>query len=154
METLVMDKDRRLFEREPVIVEIEPRGQYPGKTFRVVDISLSGFKLETNYFMDVGQRFDFTFSLPKGKSLCRLTATVVWANQISSNPGHYRIGLEFPTLLEKLPDLFSLPLTEKEQAMIRDYAASIAISVPTRFWSFFSRGKSHKRSSSRSQIFS
>jgi hypothetical protein len=140
MEIMVMDKERRLFEREPVIVEIEPRGQYPGKTFRFVDISLSGFKLDTNYFMDVGQWFDFPFSLPEGKSLCRLTATVVWTNQISSNPGHYRIGLEFPTLLEKLPDLFSLPLTEKEQAMFRDYTTTLATASKKWFWDLFYRG--------------
>jgi hypothetical protein len=35
-----------------------------------------------------------------------------------------------------------------------DYAAFIAISVPTRFWSLFGRVKSPKRSSSRSQFFS
>jgi hypothetical protein len=140
MEIMFMDKDRRLFEREPIIVEIEPRGQYPGKTFRFVDISLSGFKLDTNYFMDVGQRFDFTFSLPEGKSLCRLTATVVWTKQISSNPEHYRIGLEFPTLLEKLPDLFSLPLTEKEHAMFRDWSATLGSAFKKRFWDLFYRG--------------
>jgi hypothetical protein len=140
MEIMVMDKDRRLFEREPVIVEIEPRDQYPGKTFRFVDISLSGFKLETNFLMDVGQRFDFTFSLPEEENLCRLSATVVWTKQISSNPGYYRIGLEFPTLLEKLPDLFSLPLTKNEQAMFRDYAATLATAPKKWFWNLFYRG--------------
>ena len=39
-------------------------------------------------------------------------------------------------------------------SLIRDYAASIAVSVPTRFWSFFGRVKSPKQSSSRSQFFS
>jgi hypothetical protein len=38
--------------------------------------------------------------------------------------------------------------------VIRDYAASTAISVPTRFWGLFARVKSPKRSSSRSQFFS
>ena len=36
----------------------------------------------------------------------------------------------------------------------RDYAASLAVSVPRRFWSLFGRVKSPKRSSSRSQFFS
>jgi hypothetical protein len=111
-----MDEDRRLFEREPIIVEIEPKGQYPGQIFRLLDISLNGFKLDTNFSLDVGRSFDFTFSLPTGENLCRFTGEVIWAEQTTANPGHYHLGLQFPMPLNKLPDLFSLPLTEQEQA--------------------------------------
>lgn len=110
-----MDQERRIFEREPIIVEIEAKGKYPGKILRLLDISLGGFKIDTDFSLDVGQRFDFQFSLPEGKDLCRFAGEVVWAEQVSANPGHYRIGLKFPTPLNKLPELFSLPLTEQEQ---------------------------------------
>ena len=49
-----MFQDRRLFEREPVIVAIEPKEKLPGN-LSVRDISKSGFKLETDQFMTVGE---------------------------------------------------------------------------------------------------
>jgi hypothetical protein len=113
-----MEKDRRLFERELVIVEIEPKGQLPGKKYRLRDISKSGFKLETNQFMAEGDRFDFSFSLPDGKSICRLCGEVMWVDKISSIPESYLIGLAFPTSLDNLPELFSMPLTDQEMARL------------------------------------
>jgi hypothetical protein len=111
-----MNQERRIFEREPIIMEIEAKGQYPGQIFRLLDMSLGGFKIETNFYLKIGQSFAFQFSLPEGEHLCRLTGEVVWVMQIPANPAHYRMGLKFPAPLKKLPDLFSLPLTQEEQA--------------------------------------
>lgn len=111
-----MQEDRRLFEREQVLVEVETKGQLPGKKYQLRDISKSGFKLETDQFMSEGERFDFSFSLPDGKAICRLIGKVMWVQKISSMPESYLIGLAFPTTLEKLPELFSMPLTGQEKA--------------------------------------
>ncbi len=110
-----MYTDRRQFEREPVIVEIEPKGKHPEKYYRLVDISKSGFKLDTDHYMTEGERFDFTFRLTEGERTCRLPGQVVWVDQISPVPARYRIGLAFPQPLEKLPEVFTLPLTEEEK---------------------------------------
>jgi PilZ domain len=112
----MMQMDRRLFEREQVIVEIEPLGQFSGKKYQLRDISKSGFKLETDQLMSAGERFDFSFKLPDGKAICRLIGEVKWVHKISSIPGSYLIGLAFPTNLDKLPELFSMPLTDQEKA--------------------------------------
>ncbi len=113
-----MQKDRRLFEREPVIVEIEPKGQLPGKKYQLRDISKSGFKLETDQFMAEGELFDFSFSLPDGKAICSLCGRVIWVDKISSIPESYYIGLAFPTILDKLPEFFPLPLTDEEKSRL------------------------------------
>jgi PilZ domain len=114
-----MQEDRRLFEREPVIVEIEPIGQLPGKKYRLRDISKSGFKLETDQCMSEGERFDFSFSLPDGKASYRLCGKVIRVNKISSTPESYYIGFAFQTPLDKLPpELFSLPLTNPEETIL------------------------------------
>ena len=114
----MMHFDKRLFERELVIVAIEPKGQLPGKKYRLRDISKSGFKLETDQFMAEGERFDFSFSLPDGKDSCRLCGKVIWVDKISSIPESYCIGFAFPTSLDKLPELFSLPITDQEKASL------------------------------------
>ena len=113
-----MQKDRRLFEREPVIVEIEPKGQLPGKKYRLRDISKGGFKLETDQLMAEGELFDFSFSLPDGKASFRLCGKVIWVDKLSSIPESYCIGFAFPTNLDNLPELFSLPLSDQEKARL------------------------------------
>jgi Tfp pilus assembly protein PilZ len=114
-----MQEDRRLFEREPVIVEIEPKGKLPGKLYRLRDISKGGFKLETDQLMAIGEHFDFSFSLQDGKNSLRLGGKVVWVQKISSIPESYYIGFAFQTTLDKLPpELFSLPLTDQEEAIL------------------------------------
>jgi PilZ domain len=114
-----MSEDRRLFEREPIIIDIKPKGQLPGKLYRLRDISKSGFKLETDRLMAVGDQFDFTFSLPDGNNSLRLYGKVVWVEKISSTPESYYIGFAFQTTLDKLPpELFSLPLTDPEEAKL------------------------------------
>jgi hypothetical protein len=77
-----MQKDRRLFEREPIIIEIEPKGELPGKLYRLRDISKGGFKLETDQLMAVGDHIDFSFSLPDGKNNFRLCGKVVGVEKI------------------------------------------------------------------------
>jgi hypothetical protein len=113
-----MPKDKRLFERELVLVDIKPKGQLPGKKYRIRDISKSGFKLETDQFMAEGEHYDFSFGLPDGKSSCRLCGKVIWVEKISTTPESYCIGLAFPTNLDKLPELFSLPLTDQEKSRL------------------------------------
>ena len=115
---MIRDQERRLFEREPIIVEIEAKGQYPGQVFRLMDISLGGFKLDTNFYLQLGKRFEFQFCLPEGENMCRLTGEVIWIKQVSADPVHYRLGLKFSAPLKRLPDLFSLTLTEEEQAAL------------------------------------
>ena len=115
-----MQKDRRLFEREPIIIEIEPKGELPGKLYRLWDISKGGFKLETDQLMAVGDHFDFSFSLPDGKNNFMLCGKVVWVEKISSTPESYYIGFAFHMTLDKLPpELFSLPLTNPEEAILK-----------------------------------
>ena len=114
-----MQKERRLFEREPVIVEIEPKGQLPGKKYRLHDISKSGFKLETDHFMAAGEHFDFSFSLPDGKNSYRISGKVIWVDKISSFPETYCIGFAFRTSLDNLPELFFLPLNDQEKDRLR-----------------------------------
>jgi hypothetical protein len=112
--------DKRLLEREVIIVAIEPKGQLPGKKYRLRDISKSGFKLETDQCMAEGELFDFSFSLPDGKKSCRLYGEVIWVEKISSSPENYCIGFAFPTTLDKLPELFSLPLTDQEKSRLKE----------------------------------
>jgi hypothetical protein len=65
-----------------------------------------------------------------------------------------------PQIVKLATELLGLHMGKQRQQIdhivdiLRDYAASIAISVPTKFWSLFGRAKSPKRSSSRSQFFS
>ena len=114
-----MQKDRRLFEREPIMIEIEPMGELPGKLYRLRDISKGGFNLETDQLMAVGDHFDFSFSLPEGKNNLRLCGRVVWVEKTSSTPESYYIGFAFHTTLDKLPpELFSLPLTNPEETIL------------------------------------
>ena len=100
-------------------MEIEPKGQLPGKLYRLRDISRDGFKLETDQLMAMGDHFDFSFSLPAGKNNLRVCGKVVWINKISSTPESYYIGFAFQTPLDKLPpELFSLPLTNAEETIL------------------------------------
>jgi hypothetical protein len=108
--------NRRVFERKPLAVEIEPTGQLPGKLYRLRDVSRGGFKLETDQLMAVGDHFDFSFSLPAGKHNLRFCGKVVWITKISSVPGIYHIGFAFQIPLDKLPpELFSVPLTDSRE---------------------------------------
>ena len=113
-----MNKDKRLFEREPVIVKIKPQEKLPGKIYRLRDISKGGFQLETDQFMAEGEDFDFSFSLADGKTSYRLCGKVVWVQKISSTPERYCIGFALQTDLDRLPELFSLPLNDQEQARL------------------------------------
>lgn len=114
--TIKMFKDRRLFEREPINVEIEPNEKLPGKVYLLRDISKGGFKLQTDQFMAEGDHFDSSFSLPDGITKLRLCGRVVWVKKISSNPEIYYISFAFQTCLNKLPsELFSIPLTNPEK---------------------------------------
>ena len=94
----------------------EPHGQLSGKKYRLRDISKIGFKLETDQFLAEGEDFDFSFKLPGSKFSCKLCGKVVWVDKISSTPESYCIGFAFPTSLDKLPELFSLPLSDQEVA--------------------------------------
>lgn len=109
-----------MFEREPLNVEIEPKGKLPGKLYRLLDIGKGGFKLETDQVMAEGDDFDFSFRLPDGINNLRLCGKVVWVKQISYHPEIYYISFIFKTILDKLrPELFSIPLTSQEKAKLR-----------------------------------
>jgi hypothetical protein len=113
-----MQFDRRAHEREPVIVEIEPSGELPGKKYSLRNISTTGFKLETDQYMAVGEHFAFSFSLPDSSNTCILGGEVIWVEKISPPSDNYYIGFAFPKRLEKLPELFALPLTGPEKARL------------------------------------
>lgn len=114
-----MQVDKRLFEREPILVEIEPKGSYQGKVYRLLDVSRSGFKLETDQFLAVGDHFDFSFSLPASPDKLRFCGKVVWITKLSSAPETYHAGFAFQTPLDKLPpELFAVPLTDPEEARL------------------------------------
>jgi PilZ domain len=110
-----MQKDKRSFEREKVILKVEHKGLLTGKKYRLRDISKSGFSLETDQCMAEGDLFDFSFTLPDSKDIIRLCGKVIWIEKTSSIPENYYIGLAFLTELDKLPALFSLPLNEQEK---------------------------------------
>jgi hypothetical protein len=103
-----MPKERRLFERLPVSLEVEPKGHVTGKKYRLRNISIGGFSLETDHCLAEGERFDCSFSLPESQDVISLSGKVVWVKQISYNPENYYIGFGLLTNLEKLPVLFPL----------------------------------------------
>ncbi len=105
-------------DREAVIVGIEPDRQLPGKTYRLCDISKNGFKLETDHCLMIGEHFAFSFRLPDGSESCRLCGRVVWLERLATRPESYQMGLVFPQPLDKLPEVFSVPLTDKERARL------------------------------------
>ena len=111
-----MPKYKRLFEREPVISEVEPKGHLIGKKYRLRNISQGGFSLETDQCMAEGERFEFSFSLPESKDIISLCGRVIWVKKVSSIPENYYIGFAFLTNLDKLPVLFPLLLNKLEQA--------------------------------------
>ena len=111
-----MPKDKRLFEREPVILEVEPKGHLTGKKYRLRNISQGGFGLETDHCLAEGERFDFSFSLPESQDIISLYGKVIWVKKVSSDPENYYIGFALLTNLDKLPVLFPLLLNELEQA--------------------------------------
>ena len=111
-----MQKYKRLFEREPVILQVEPKGHLIGKKYRLRNISKGGFSLETDQCMAEGERFDFSFSLPESKDIISLCGKVIWVKKVSSIPENYYIGFAFLTNLDKLPVLFPLLLNQLEQA--------------------------------------
>ena len=111
-----MSKDTRLFDREPVIVQVEPKGHLIGRKYRLRNISHGGFSLETDQCLAVGERFEFSFSLPESQDIISLCGKVVWVKKVSSLPENYYIGLAFLTNLDKLPVLFPLLLNKLEQA--------------------------------------
>ncbi len=110
-----MPKYKRLFEREPVISEVEPKGHLIGKKYRLRNISKGGFSLETDQCMAEGERFDFSFSLPESKDIISLCGRVIWVKKVSSIPENYYIGFALLTNLDKLPVLFPLLLNEQEK---------------------------------------
>jgi hypothetical protein len=103
-----MPKERRLFERLPVSLEVEPKGHLTGKKYRLRNISLGGFSLETDHCLAEGERFDCSFSLPESQDVISLSGKVVWVKQISANPENYYIGFMSLTNLDKLPVLITL----------------------------------------------
>jgi Tfp pilus assembly protein PilZ len=111
-----MHKDKRLFEREPVILEIEPKGHLVGKKYKLRNISKGGFSLETDQCMAEGERFDLSFSLPESKDVISLCGKVIWVKKVSANPENYYIGFALLTNWDKLSVLFSLLLNSNEQA--------------------------------------
>lgn len=111
-------KDRRSSDRELVIVEVVPKEVVPGKTYCLRDISKTGFKLETNHLLAPGDWFEFSFRLPDSQTHCRLGAQVVWVQQISASPPNYYVGFAFPTVLDRLPEVFAVPLTDVEKARL------------------------------------
>ncbi len=111
-----MPKYKRLFEREPVILAVEPKGHLVGKKYRLRNISKGGFSLETDQCMAEGERFDFSFSLPESKDIISLCGRVIWVKKVSALPENYYIGFAFLTNLDKLPILFPLLLNKLEQA--------------------------------------
>ncbi len=111
-----MLKNRRLFDREPVILEVEPRGHLIGRKYRLRNISLGGFSLETDHCMAEGERFDFSFSLPESQEVISLCGKVIWIKKVSADPENYYIGFAYLANLDKLPALFPLLLNQLEQA--------------------------------------
>jgi hypothetical protein len=111
-----MTKEKRFFEREPVLLEVEPTGPLSGRKYRLRNISLGGFSLETDYCMAEGERFDFSFSLPESQDAVTLSGRVVWVKQVSADPANYYVGFAFLANLDKLPAVFPLLLNRLEQA--------------------------------------
>jgi PilZ domain len=111
-----MLKDRRLFARKPVILEIEQEGHSIGKIYRLRNISQSGFSLETGHCMAEGESFDLSFSLPESQDIISLCGKVIWIKKISANPENYYIGFGYLANPDKAPVLFPLLLNKLRQA--------------------------------------
>lgn len=111
-----MPKNRNLFERESVILQVEPPGHSIGKKYRLRNIRETGFSLETDHCMAEGERFDLSFSLPESQDIISLSGKVIWVKQVSANPENYYIGFAYLANLDKAPALFPLLLNKLEQA--------------------------------------
>jgi len=111
-----MLKARRLFSREPVILEVEQKGHVIGRKYRLRNISQGGFSLETDHCMAEGDRFDLSFSLPESQDIISLCGKVIWIKKISANPENYYIGFAYLANPDKAPVLFPLLLNKLEQA--------------------------------------
>jgi PilZ domain len=124
-----MPKEKRFLEREPVLIEVEPKGPLSGRKYRLRNISLGGFSLETDHQMAEGERFDFSFRLPEDQDIFTLSGRVVWVKQVSANPEKYYIGLAFLANLDKLPTVFPLLLNRlEEEEFAKIHFSAVAVS--------------------------
>jgi Tfp pilus assembly protein PilZ len=119
-----MQKNRRLSAREPVILEVEPKGDLIGKKYWLRNISQGGFGLETDQCMAEGERFDISFSLPGTEDIISLCGRVIWVKKVSSMPENYYIGLAFLKYPDNLPVLFPLMHNKPEQGEYKIHFAA------------------------------